>query len=394
MIRTKKFALLIIAGTAVFFFMGCRLNLPVREMAEAKKAIADARKVKAEKYAPQELISAQKKLLASHDRVATKDVDGAKKSAEESAALALAAYQKAIPLLAKDTIAIAEKSMDEAGEAYAERLAVEDYRAAEDLLKEANDSFQNRSYTEAYEAALQADEKAKSARSTALGMKETLRDAIIEVKRTIEEATKLGARRYTPDRVALAVENVGIAETAYTGNELKKGFSAVEVAKLNADEALLVALKGAAEERFGEARKAVNAAEQSKLAVSRKAELDAANESLEEAKLRLAEQKYRESIEASEEALRLARAVTGGDAGAAEVAGGETTAEEVSGEKEYFLYTVQRRQRYKDCLWYIAKKFYKDGRQWKRIYEYNRNRIANPNLIRPGWVLKIPTSAE
>ncbi|TFH41437.1 MAG: LysM peptidoglycan-binding domain-containing protein, partial [Chrysiogenales bacterium] len=49
---------------------------------------------------------------------------------------------------------------------------------------------------------------------------------------------------------------------------------------------------------------------------------------------------------------------------------------------------------YKDCLWYIAKKFYNDGRQWKRIYEYNRDRIANPNLIRPGWVLKIPKRAE
>ncbi len=60
--------------------MGCRLNIPVREMAAAKKGIADARGVKAEQYAQDELTAAQNKLLESHDRVAQKDVDGAKKA--------------------------------------------------------------------------------------------------------------------------------------------------------------------------------------------------------------------------------------------------------------------------------------------------------------------------
>jgi nucleoid-associated protein YgaU len=43
-----------------------------------------------------------------------------------------------------------------------------------------------------------------------------------------------------------------------------------------------------------------------------------------------------------------------------------------------------------DSLSKIAKKFYSDGNQWKRIFEANRDTVKNPDLIRPGQVLKIP----
>lgn len=43
-----------------------------------------------------------------------------------------------------------------------------------------------------------------------------------------------------------------------------------------------------------------------------------------------------------------------------------------------------------DSLSKIAKRFYGDASQWKRIYEANRDRIKNPDLIQPGWTLSIP----
>ena len=49
-------------------------------------------------------------------------------------------------------------------------------------------------------------------------------------------------------------------------------------------------------------------------------------------------------------------------------------------------YTVQKG----DSLWKIAKQFYGDGKQWSRIHEANRDVIENPDLIQPGWVLRIP----
>lgn len=43
-----------------------------------------------------------------------------------------------------------------------------------------------------------------------------------------------------------------------------------------------------------------------------------------------------------------------------------------------------------DCLWSIAKKLFGNGTRWREIYNLNRDKISNPNLIYPGQVLVIP----
>lgn len=49
-------------------------------------------------------------------------------------------------------------------------------------------------------------------------------------------------------------------------------------------------------------------------------------------------------------------------------------------------YTVKRG----DTLWGIAKRFYGSGAKYPTIYNANRSKIKNPNLIYPGQVLTIP----
>lgn len=49
-------------------------------------------------------------------------------------------------------------------------------------------------------------------------------------------------------------------------------------------------------------------------------------------------------------------------------------------------YTVKKG----DCLWNIAKKYYGDGNKYTKIYNANKDKIKNPNLIYPGQSLKIP----
>lgn len=49
-------------------------------------------------------------------------------------------------------------------------------------------------------------------------------------------------------------------------------------------------------------------------------------------------------------------------------------------------YVVQRG----DTLWAIAKKYYGNGAQYPKIFNANRDKIKNPNLIYPGQQLVIP----
>jgi len=45
-----------------------------------------------------------------------------------------------------------------------------------------------------------------------------------------------------------------------------------------------------------------------------------------------------------------------------------------------------------DCLWNIAKKIYGNGSKYTKIYEANKDKITNPNLITVGQVLVIPSA--
>ena len=43
-----------------------------------------------------------------------------------------------------------------------------------------------------------------------------------------------------------------------------------------------------------------------------------------------------------------------------------------------------------DSLWKIAEREYGNGRQWKRIYDFNHDVIANPDRPKKGTTIRIP----
>ena len=57
-----------------------------------------------------------------------------------------------------------------------------------------------------------------------------------------------------------------------------------------------------------------------------------------------------------------------------------------SGAETYQTYEVKSG----DSLSKIAKHFYGNGNEWKRIFEANSDHIKDPNKIFPGQKLKIP----
>ncbi len=64
------------------------------------------------------------------------------------------------------------------------------------------------------------------------------------------------------------------------------------------------------------------------------------------------------------------------------ITGSSSTAKDT----EVKTYTVAKG----DSLSKIAKEMYGDVKLWKKLYEANKDVIKNPDLIQPGWVLRIP----
>ena len=59
-------------------------------------------------------------------------------------------------------------------------------------------------------------------------------------------------------------------------------------------------------------------------------------------------------------------------------------------------YTVGTWAKDRDCLWNIAKKpnIYANAWLWPKIWQGNRDKIKDPDLIKPKWVLRIPEGNE
>ena len=59
-------------------------------------------------------------------------------------------------------------------------------------------------------------------------------------------------------------------------------------------------------------------------------------------------------------------------------------------------YTVGTWARNHDCLWNIAKKkdIYDNAWLWPKIWQGNRDKIKDPDIIKPKWVLHIPEGKE
>ena len=400
--HAKAFLPIVLFAACVFAGMGCGEKVPIQEMSAAKVEITKAESVKADQYAPDEIRAARTKLMESHTQVAKGDTDDAGKTAGVSRVKAEEAYNKAVPLLAKDSIETAEKSFEGATEAYAENLAKDEYLRAQSGIKDSNDQFQNKQFYNAHLKAVAADEDARKARDIALGKKNVLSDSITDVNVTVDRARKFNAEKHAGDNLRLAEENVKIANDSLGTLRLKQGFSAVEVAKMNADEALAKSMRGSSGDRIGEAKTLLGQAEKSPGAAIAKTDLAMARESLKSSEQLNSDGKYPESISAAEDSQRLSRLVLGVKGGARvdlsmqgkEGAGeGAKSTDQVDCERGYAIYVVRLIPGNKDCLWRISRQYYRDPLKWSKIYDANRDQISNPNLIKPGQRLKLPLDA-
>lgn len=435
------------------FLVACGSELPVKELAEAKTAITRAKDAGAEKYSSGEFEEARKSLLTAHEKASNEDLGETKKSAEYAKSKAYDALEKSYPQLTEESKAGANTAINEADEAYASQLAAEPYNNAVELKKEGDtlrdnadrtlESYPKESGDEAklktrlaafdqYEQSnkkyLESKKAASDAKSLALSQKQQLIDSLADIEKNLDDADRYAGGQ--DPEVAQTRERLNAAKAKIDEGKIKEGYSEVDAirqksAELVAKNIQAYALKKKAEAKdsIGKAKDKLSTIDQSKLKSSKDLQtsyqradenLKAADESLVSAEELYSSEKYEDSIGRSEEAIRLSRIVvdqsddiaerlrTGssvagrkGDAGdsTSSTKKGEDSSTASSGElPEGWKKYVVRKKIPADCLWRISayKQHYGTSKLWKRIYDANRGKIKNPNLIYPKQVLLIP----
>jgi len=392
-----------------FVLVACEDKVPVKEFSKAKGAIDLALSVKADQYSPLEMKEANDQLIKAHE-VFIKDekYDDSIKNSEIAYNKAMEAYNKSAVLYAADAMKKADEEIAAADSVYAEKLSPDLFAQAKDLYKSANEKFEAKEYGSTATLADESAKKAVKAREESLDNKYQLQVKIDEVQSILSKVEKYDYEDYAGEKYKIASSKVSEAETCYNDENLKEGFEKIEVAKINADEAFKDTMEGITAKKIQEAEDVVADAEKSKTGSASEEDLAAAKEALTNAKNLKSSGEYDESITYANEAIRLGNEIIdSGKKGTVAVANNsdqtdkDKTAGEgkdksgakvkkgfVSEDEDYYYYKVRSWEKYEDCLSSIALKYYKNAKLWRKIHRANN--IKNPDLIRPGWIIKIP----
>jgi len=384
---------LIFSILAAITLVSCGEKTPVNELSRTKLAIEKARSVRADYYSPKEFSAAGKGLIKSHELlIKDEKPEETVTVSEEAYKNAVEAYNKSVILYAKDSLNKADKAVREADEAYAEKLSPTLFTQARDLYLAANDKYDNKNYEETVKLADESYEKALKAKNESTGNKYELQVKIDTVKSVMHKIESYEYRKYASQEYGIASANLKNAEKSYSEDKLKKGFGEAEVAKINADAAYKAVMSGVCSEKIAKAEKMVQTAESSKGAEVASEDLAAAKEALQNSRNLKDKGNYSESMTYADEAIRLSNSVISEGEKAVNVATVKAKEKEkaVKKESKYYYYKVKTWIKYKDCLWKIARKYYKNPRLWKKIHRANKGRIKNPDVIRPGWIIRVP----
>ncbi|HRX15457.1 MAG TPA: DUF4398 domain-containing protein [Spirochaetota bacterium] len=372
----KKTVLHILIASLVFMLACGGAAVPIREMTEAKIAITKAQEVEASKYSRRNYEAALKYLTDAHSNVEEGKEEDARANAEEAKRLAMMAFDGAAPKMVEVSIKDAQAAIERAAEANAEEFAPDEYTRAQVEVRQAELHLSGNKYSVARTSALASISSAEEARAIALSKKNLIRDSIVEVKTTLGKAKEYGADKDEPAKFSDALTGLKKSADLFKEDKLKESYTELKSSKVLADELYLVSAQKASMRNINLADKQLKTAKKSAAAASHKDELAASAEMLSAARSQHSDTLFEESINSSNESLRLSSIV----AGSAPVVD-EGPVMDMAGKHK-----VEKN----DFLRKLARRFYRDEKKWRLIYRANKDQIKNPDLIFPNQILDIP----
>jgi len=416
--RNYRVYMPVIAFAAVFM-LACDIDVPIKEMSEAKTTITRATQVKAEKYAPEELKQAKERLMNSHGLVMDKEVKKAKEEVDLSTKAGLSAIEKSLPLLAKDELDETKKIYTEAEQLDAPRSAPEEFSSAGAAIREAESLAEGKKYWDSYLKAKDAAVPSREARDKAMASIPTLEKEIERISQETDTLKKNRGEEFAAQDIAAVGANLGDAKTSLQNKSMKDAFAKAKDAGAMLQTAKDKTDQGITAEKLDKADADLKKLSESEFRNDFSADIAKATDLIAKGREDLTAKSYGTSAQKADEAIALI-AATGAaiekkkneikaeedkakqaeldrkkaDEAAKLAEAGKTVDKkektDIQPAAQATEYVVVYNPQNRDCLWKIAQNVYQDPMMWPLIYLANKDQIKDPDLIFPGQKFVIP----
>lgn len=306
------YRIFLLIGTAAIIIstISCKLDVPIREMAQAKTSITRAVEVHAEKYAPTELKSARDLLLECHSEIIKENLDKAKSLAEKSFAESAKAIEKSLPLLSADTYSEATKLLDEADILYAAKYSPESFTTADTLLKDAAALNEKKEFWNSYLKSSEGAKFAEKAKTDSLPHVAQVREEIDATISSADELKAKGGDAYASSEISAVKEKLTAAREKAEASNLKEAVPLLEEAKSTLASARETTLRATSEAKIVEANGLLEQTKKSSLSSSYIEDISKADALIADAKKHHDGKEYPASIEKSGQAISMLSSLT------------------------------------------------------------------------------------
>lgn len=278
------------------FVMSCRINLPVVEMARAKLAITQANELKADKYAPELLQEAEKHLYASHDLGIKDDISNCKKEALLAFKYANDAINKALPLLAADTLDGAKALYSEAEKLYAEKFAQDEFTVAGEKIADAGTKLEAMDYRASYGASKHAFDAAGTAKEKSLQQAPMIKQTSENLGRDRDSLMSMPEKDKVLPELDKAGESLTKALAAVDALELKTAYLENEEAARQIDQAKNKITRFSTKDRIASTRNEIQTLKAERGAEFAGEDIEVAESSLNEAETLLEQERLGDTV--------------------------------------------------------------------------------------------------
>ena len=211
--------------------LSCRLDVPIKEMMQARTTIGKAQLVRAEKYDPENLNKAVAELYKCHDFLKDQKAADARTSAVASYQLALKAYETSLPRAAEDTLAAAKQTFQEADGLLAEKYAPEKFAAAKTAVADAETFKAKPDLWNSFMKSKEALSAAAEARDLSLKQAPSLTERNARIKKEIDDLKLQKLPEAVQQNLAASSSTLDKAAELISKNDFKQAVQLMDEAE-------------------------------------------------------------------------------------------------------------------------------------------------------------------